>query len=169
MKKAIIIGASSGIGKGISLELLKKDYKIGISARREDRLKEIKKVNPENVIVKVFDSSTEKNDILLDYFIDKLDGVDLIIYCSGIGILNKELDYNIEKKVNDLNVSGFTQVITRAYNYFIKEGSGHIVNISSIASEIGNGIAPSYNASKAYQANYLQGLRFKSYKLKPSI
>ena len=99
MKKAIIIGASSGIGKGISLELLKKDYKIGISARREDRLKEIKKVNPENVIVKVFDSSTEKNDILLDYFIDKLDGVDLIIYCSGIGILNKELDYNIEKKV----------------------------------------------------------------------
>ena len=43
MKKAIIIGASSGIGRGISLELLKKDYKIGISARREDRLNEIKK------------------------------------------------------------------------------------------------------------------------------
>ena len=99
MKKAIIIGASSGIGRGISLELLKKDYKIGISARREERLNEIKKVYPENVIVKVFDSSTEKNDILLDYFINKLDGVDLIIYCSGIGILNKELDYNIEKKL----------------------------------------------------------------------
>ena len=169
MKKAIIIGASSGIGRGISLELLKKDYKIGISARREERLNEIKKVNPENVIVKVFDSSTEKNDILLDYFINKLDGVELIIYCSGIGILNKELDYNIEKKVNNLNVSGFTQVINHAYNYFVKEGSGHIVNISSIASEIGNGIAPSYNASKAYQANYLQGLRFKSIKIKLPI
>ena len=169
MKKAIIIGASSGIGRGISLELLKKDYKIGISARREERLNEIKKVNPENVIVKVFDSSTEKNDILLDYFINKLDRVDLIIYCSGIGILNKELDYNIEKKVNNLNVSGFTQVINHAYNYFVKEGSGHIVNISSIASEIGNGIAPSYNASKAYQANYLQGLRFKSIKIKLPI
>ena len=169
MKKAIIIGASSGIGRGISLELLKKDYKIGISARREERLNEIKKVNPENVIVKVFDSSKEKNDILLDYFINKLDGVDLIIYCSGIGILNKELDYNIEKKVNNLNVSGFTQVINHAYNYFVKEGSGHIVNISSIASEIGNGIAPSYNASKAYQANYLQGLRFKSIKIKLPI
>ena len=69
MKKAIIIGASSGIGKGISLELLKKNYKIGISARREERLNEIKKINPENVIIKAFDSSTEKNDILLDYFI----------------------------------------------------------------------------------------------------
>ena len=98
-----------------------------------------------------------------------MDGVDLIIYCSGIGILNKELDYDIEKKVNNLNVSGFTQVVTYAYNYFLKKGSGHIVNISSIASEIGNGIAPSYNASKAFQANYLQGLRFKSYKLKLPI
>ncbi len=169
MKKAIIIGASSGIGKGISLELLKKNYKIGISARREGRLNDIKKINPENVIIKAFDSSTEKNDILLDYFIKKLEGVDLIIYCSGIGIINKELDYNKEKKVNNLNVSGFTQVVTHAYNYFVKKGSGHIVNISSIASEIGNGIAPSYNASKAFQANYLQGLRFKSYKLKLPI
>ena len=169
MKKAIIIGASSGIGKGISLELLKKKYKIGISARREERLDEIKKISPENVLVKVFDSSTEKNDVLLDYFINKLDGVDLIIYCSGIGILNKELEYDIEKKVNNLNVSGFTQVVTYAYNYFLKKGSGHIVNISSIASEIGNGIAPSYNASKAFQANYLQGLRFKSTKLKLPI
>ena len=43
------------------------------------------------------------------------------------------------------------------------------MNISSIASEIGNGIAPSYNASKAFQANYLQGLRFKSIKIKLPI
>ena len=41
MKKAIIIGASSGIGKGISLELISKNYKIAISARRKDRLDEI--------------------------------------------------------------------------------------------------------------------------------
>ena len=42
MKKAIIIGASSGIGKGISIELLKRNYKIGITARRKDKLDEIK-------------------------------------------------------------------------------------------------------------------------------
>ena len=51
MKKAIIIGASSGIGKGISLELLSKNYKIAISATIKDRLDEIKKINSENVIV----------------------------------------------------------------------------------------------------------------------
>ncbi len=100
IKKAIIIGASSGIGKGISLELLKKGYKIAISARRKERLDEIKKLNPDMVIVKEYDSSTETNDELIKNLIDKLNGVDLIIYCSGIGIINKELDYSLEKKVN---------------------------------------------------------------------
>ena len=169
MKKAIIIGASSGIGKGISLELLSKNYKIAISARRKNRLDKIKKINSENVLVYEFDSSTEKNNELLDSMIKDLGRVDLIIYCSGIGIINKELDYLKDKKVNNLNVAGFTQVVTYAFNYFIKNGGGHIVNISSVASEIGNGLATSYNASKAYQANYFQGLRFKAFKLKLPI
>ena len=72
MKKAIIIGASSGIGKGIALELLKKNYKIAISARRIERLEEIKSINPDNVIIKEFDSSTEQNDKLLSNLVDKL-------------------------------------------------------------------------------------------------
>ena len=168
-KKAIIIGASSGIGKGISLELLQKGYTIGISARRRERLEEIKKLDPKNVLIKEFDSSTEKNEELINFFIEKPNGVDLIIYCSGIGIINKELEYSVEKKVNNLNVSGFTQVVDYAFNYFLKRGRGHIVNISSVASEIGNGISPSYNASKAYQANYLQGLRFKAFRMKIPI
>ncbi len=168
-KNAVIIGASSGIGRGISIELLKKGYMIGISARRGDRLNEIKNIDSSNVIYKVFDSSNEKNDQLINFFIQKMGDIDLIIYCSGIGIVNKQLDYEIEKKVNNLNISGFVQVITQSYKYFQKRGFGHIVNISSVASEIGNGVSPSYNASKAYQANYLQGLRFKSFRLKLPI
>jgi len=169
MKNAIVIGASSGIGKGISLELLKNSYKIAISARREERLNEIKKNNPDNVLVYPFDSSKEKNDKLISSMINDLGDVDLIIYCSGIGIINKELDYLKDKKVNNLNVMGFNQVATYSFNYFQKRGGGHFVNISSVASEIGNGLATSYNASKAFQANYLQGLRFKAYKLKLPI
>ena len=111
MKKAIIIGASSGIGKGISIELLKRNYKIGITARRKDKLDEIKILYPDNVIVYPFDSSKEKNDEMLKYLTDKLGGLDLLIYSSGIGIVNKELDYDIEQKVNNLNVNGFTQVV----------------------------------------------------------
>ena len=72
MKKAIIIGASSGIGKGISMELLKKNYKIAITARRKDKLEEIKILYPDNVIVYSFDSSNEKNDEMLQYLTKKL-------------------------------------------------------------------------------------------------
>ena len=92
-----------------------KGYKIAISARRKERLDEIKKLNPDMVIVKEYDSSTEKNDELIKNLIDKLNGVDLIIYCSGIGIINKELDYSLEKKVNNLNVSEL-KVITQKTN-----------------------------------------------------
>ena len=125
MKKAIVIGASSGIGKGIALELLKKNYKIAISARRKERLDEIKSLNPDNVIVKVFDSSTEKNDLLLTELVKNLGGLDILIYSSGIGILNKKLDYKIEKKVNNLNISCFTQVVDWGFNYFSKQNYGH--------------------------------------------
>ena len=169
MKKAIIIGASSGIGKGIALELLKRNYKIGITARRKNRLDEIKLIKPDSVIVRAFDSSTEENSKNLDELTRLLGGLDLLIYNSGIGLINKELSYEKEKKVNKLNVSGFTQVIGWGFNLFTKQKSGHIVTISSIASEIGSGINPSYNASKAYQANYLQGLRFKSNRIKIPI
>ena len=169
MKKAIIIGASSGIGRGIAIELLNKNYKIAISARRKDKLGEIKLIQPENVIVKAFDSSTEENENNLDELVKLLGGLDLFIYCSGIGIINKELSYQKIKKVNRLNISGFCQAISWSFNFFVKQKHGHIVNISSVASEIGGGISPSYNASKAYQANFLQGLRFKSNRIKIPI
>ena len=71
-KLIVITGASSGIGKGISLELLQKGYTIGISARRRERLEEIKKLDPKNVLIKEFDSSTEKNEELINFFIEKI-------------------------------------------------------------------------------------------------
>ena len=70
------------------------------------------------MIVYPFDSSKEKNDEMLKYLTDKLGGLDLLIYSSGIGIVNKELDYDIEQKVNNLNVNGFTQVVGWGFNYF---------------------------------------------------
>jgi short-subunit dehydrogenase len=54
-------------------------------------------------------------------------------------------------------------------NYFKKQGHGHLVNISSIAGLIGNGEAPSYNATKAFQINYLEGLRLNAYKSRVNI
>lgn len=164
MNKAIIIGASSGIGKAVSELLVKEGYFIGITGRRENNLLEIKKVKPENIIVKSFDCTDDSTIKNLEELIDELGGLDLVIFSSGIGEFNETLDFEIEKETIDLNVLAFTKICTWAYTYFEKQEFGHLVCISSIAGLRGNKTAPSYNASKAYQINYLEGLRQKSNK-----
>lgn len=164
MTKAIVIGASSGIGKAVSELLVKKDYLVGITGRRENNLLEIQKTNPENIVVKSFDCTDNSAIKKLDELVFELGGLDLVIFSSGIGEFNEALDFEIEKETINLNVLAFTKICTWAYNYFQKQEFGHFVSISSIAGLRGNKTAPSYNASKAYQINYLEGLRQKSNK-----
>lgn len=164
MIKAIVIGASSGIGKAISELLVKKGHLVGISGRRENNLLEIQKANPENIIIKSFDCTHENAIEKLEELIYELGGLDLVIFSSGIGEFNEALSFEIEKETINLNAFAFTKICTWAYNYFQKQEFGHLVCFSSIAGLRGNKTAPSYNASKAYQINYLEGLRQKSNK-----
>jgi short-subunit dehydrogenase len=101
--------------------------------------------------------------------IRQLGGLDLLILSSGTGDLNEELDFEIEKKTILTNVIGFTEIIDWSYQYFQEQKYGHIVAISSIAGIKGGRNAPSYNATKAYQINYLEGIRQKAHKQKLSI
>ena len=94
--------------------------------------------------------------------VHQLGGLDLLIISAGIGDENKMLDFAIENKVIKTNIQGFTCVADWGMNYFKKQGYGHLVNISSIAGLMGNGEAPSYNATKAFQINYLEGLRLNA-------
>ena len=170
MKKAIIIGASSGIGKGLATLLVENDYKVGITGRRMELLEELKKTNPKSFLIKTFDATdTETSIEKIIELILELGGLDLMILSSGTGDLNETLDFETERKVIELNVTGFTNIIDWTFNYFEKQGFGHIVAISSVAGIRGSRYAPSYNASKAYQINYLEGLRQKSIKFNKSI
>jgi short-subunit dehydrogenase len=162
MTKAIVIGASSGIGKAVSELLVKNGYLVGITGRRKTNLLEIQQTSPENIIIKSFDCTDDSAIENLEELIDELGGLDLVIFSSGIGEFNEALDFEIEKETINLNVLAFTKICTWAYNYFQKQEFGHLVTFSSIAGLRGNKTAPSYNASKAYQINYLEGLRQKS-------
>jgi short-subunit dehydrogenase len=86
-----------------------------------------------------------------------------------MGDFNHELDFEIEKRTIDTNVTGFTCVADWAFNYFKHQGKGHLVGISSVAGLRGSSIAPAYNATKAFQINYLEGLRQKAAKLNSKI
>ena len=79
------------------------------------------------------------------------------------------MNFEIEKRTIETNVLGFTCVSDWAFNYFEKQKFGHLVAISSIAGIRGNRQATSYNATKAYQINYLEGLRQKAKNLKNVI
>jgi short-subunit dehydrogenase len=169
MKKAIIIGASSGIGNELSKILVQNGYKVGITARRKNELEKLKKSNPNNYVISSFDCTTANNSEKLSELNDQIGGLDLLILCSGTGDLNEELDFEIENNTNLLNVNAFTEVVDWTFNYFEKQGKGHLVAISSIAGIRGSRMAPAYNASKAYQINYLEGLRQKATKTKKPI
>ena len=166
MKKAIIIGASSGIGKGLAKILAANNYVVGISGRRTELLEELKSQNPKSYFTKAIDITDTKTIVEnLCALAEEIGGLDLLIISSGTGDLNESLDFEIEKRTIDTNVTGFTSVADWAFKYFENQKSGHLVGISSVAGLRGSRIAPSYNASKSYQIKYLEGLRQKANKL----
>ncbi len=158
MKKVIIIGASSGMGMEVSKLFLEQGYRLGIAARREDRLQAIKQLAPDRVEVMTIDVNEESATHRLRELIDRLGGMDLFFYSSGIGKQNRTLTPDIELNTVNTNGLGFTRMIGEAYRYFAEQGEGHIAAITSIAGTKGLGPAPSYSATKAFQNVYLQAL-----------
>ena len=152
-KRAIVIGASSGIGREVAQLLMKDGWTVGVAARREERLKESGAAAWLQIDV-TQDNATER----LRQLIAALGGMDLFFYASGIGKQNRELCEDIELATMQTNALGFTRMIGEAYRYFAEQGSGHIAAISSIAGTKGLGPAPSYSATKAMQNVYLQAL-----------
>lgn len=169
MKRAIIIGATSGIGNELAKILVDNEYKVGITGRRKIELEKLKESKPKNFSINSFDCTSENNHEKLTELVNEIGGLDLLILSSGKGDLNEKLDFEIENSTNNLNVIAFTEIVDWAFNYFETHGKGHLVAISSIAGIRGSRIAPAYNASKAYQINYLEGLRQKAKKTKKPI
>ena len=153
MKRAIVIGASSGIGQEVAMLLMKEGWTVGVAARREDKLKALGAAAFEPIDVTKEDA-TER----LQSLISRLGGMDLFFYASGIGKQNRELEEDIELATMQTNGLGFTRMIGEAYRYFAKQGHGHIAAITSIAGTKGLGPSPSYSAAKAMQNVYLQAL-----------
>lgn len=152
-KKAIVIGASSGIGLEVAKLLVGAGWTVGVGARRVERMQQIGAVAVEQIDV------TESNaTAALQQLIDKTGGMDLFFYASGIGKQNRELHEDIELATMQTNALGFTRMIGAAYRYFALQGNGHIAAITSIAGTKGLGPAPAYSATKAMQATYLQAL-----------
>ena len=142
MKRAIIIGATSGIGEEVAKLLIQQGWHIGIAGRREEALEKLQATAPGQIEIQRLDVTDPDAPTLLETLIRKLGGMDLFFLSSGIGSQNPDLKPEIELNTARTNVEGFTRMVTAAFNHFKTQGGGHIAVISSIAGTKGLGIAP---------------------------
>ncbi len=169
-KNAIVFGATSGIGKELAKLLVDDGYRVAITGRREDKLKEIKASNPKKYIIKKHDvTQLEASEKVFKELSSELGSIDLIVYSSGIAEPNYNLEWEKELATLNVNVVGAVKIYGLAYNFFNQQGYGHLVGISSVAGIRGNRHVPSYFASKAFQNNYLESLWMKAKRSKSDI
>jgi short-subunit dehydrogenase len=164
MKKILIIGASSGIGKSLALLYAREGHRVAVSGRRVGLLREIQDQYPERVITAWQDIRRPDSRDIMSGLVESLGGLDLLIVSAGIGFINKNLQWDLERQILETNVRGFTDAVGFGYDYFSKQKHGHLAGIGSIAGIRGIDLCPAYSASKAYMTNYLEALRRKSKK-----
>lgn len=161
-KKIIIVGATSGIGRGLALEYLSRGCVVGVTGRHTAALEEIKAQYPGTAHLRTMDVQTDEGLVVFDDLLAEMGGMDIMVYCAGTGSQNPELDMETEMVAVRTNVDGFMRIIIRSFNYFKEKGSGHIVDISSVAGIRPLRHSPAYSATKKYQAHYMSCLAQKS-------
>lgn len=146
------------MGLEVTKLFLDRGCRVGVAARREDRLEALKQLAPDRVVTAALDVTADDVDRRLRDLIEELGGMDLFFYSSGIGKQNRTLTPDIELNTINTNAMGFARMLGEAYRYFAEQGKGHIAAITSIAGTKGLGPAPAYSATKALQNVYLQSL-----------
>ena len=140
MKKAIIIGASSGIGRAVASLLVEKGWRIAITARRLDALDELRVMyGADRVTTMAMDVTKAEATTTLDTLLGEFGSPDLLFYASGIGGQNPELDIEKELDIIRTNCEGMVRVVDHFVNYvrsstdYNKRHKAHIAIITSVA------------------------------------
>jgi short-subunit dehydrogenase len=149
--KALITGASGGIGKDMAIELSKKGYDLVLVARNENKLIELKKQLNTNCKIITMDLSDINNCFKL-YNEVKNESIDVLINNAGFGLFGKFEEIDIEKEINmiDLNIRSLTALFKLFLKDFQRNNNGLILNVASVASFVPGPLMSGYYASKAY-------------------
>ena len=155
----IIVGASSGLGREIAKIYAECGWKVGVCARREERLKELCDIFPQNMSYRQLDVTDPQSDTDFEKFVENMGGMDIFLYAAGCGWNNPSLQKDFDERTVDVNVVGFTRIVNAAFKWFGKNNpAGQLCAITSIAGTKGIGISATYSASKRYENTYLESL-----------
>ena len=166
-RRAIIVGASSGIGAALAHRLAAEGYVMALLARRADQLEalceEINSPAEEIRAIPYVHDVTDYDSVpgLLQEITAALGGLDLFIYNSGILIPSgmEHFEFERDRRMTEVNYLGALAWLNPVAAMFHSLKAGQIVGISSVAGERGRVGNPSYNASKAALTCYLESLR----------
>ena len=165
--KAVVVGASSGIGASIARALAGRGFHVALVARREQELNDLAdRINDiaGRKLATVYAADVtdfESVPALFGSIVCDLGGLDLIVYASGIMPKIGSTEYSFEKdrKIIEVNVLGAIVWLNLAAERFEKQKGGAIIGISSVAADRGRRGTPVYNTSKAALDTYLEALR----------
>lgn len=166
-RAVFLTGASSGIGRALALELVRRGYRLAITARREDRLialkDEIARFAPElQVVVRRLDVTDTA--ALFEAFaaaVEELGGIDIAIANAGVASRSEVGSgaFDDARRTIEVNVIGAMATVDAAVGHFRERGRGHVVGICSVAGMRGLPRSAPYSASKAALAIYLEAVR----------
>ena len=147
--RALITGASSGIGRKLAIILSKKGYDVVLVARDEKGLKNVSKLCKTKTYIEVMDLSDYKNCIKL---FNKYKDIDLLVNNAGFGLCGEFVNTNLDKELNmiDLNIKA-VHVLTKLYlSSMVKKDNGRILNVASSAAFMPGPLMSTYYSTKSY-------------------
>ena len=162
MKKIWITGASSGIGRALSLKFAKEGWLVASSARREKLLQEISKIDNNITPFPLDVTNSEKCKEVFAQIKEKFIDIDVVLFCAGIHDPELEKDFNLEniQKIMNVNFFGVINSINSVYDYFKEKKNGHISIISSVAGYRGLPSSGAYCSSKSAITTFAESLYF---------
>jgi len=163
-KKVIwITGASSGIGKALSIKFAQEGWIVAASARREGLLQELNRINKNIHSFPLDVTNPEQCKKVFENIIKKFSDIEISIFGTGIHDPNSEKKFNLEKirEIMEVNYFGTLNSINSVYDYYNDKKSGQISVISSVAGYRGLPAAGAYCASKSALTSFTESLRFE--------
>ncbi len=172
MKKIIIIGASSGLGMRIATDFARMGWRVGVAARREEPLKALHDLYPSQVAYHTIDVRTVDAVERFNHLIELVDGMDVLLFASGVGFADPDLKQSKLMDMLETNVVGFARIVAEAYKYFRRtavDAPGQIAAITSVAGTKGIGVAAGYSSSKRFQQSFLDSLEQLAHRQKVDV
>jgi short-subunit dehydrogenase len=166
--KVVITGASSGIGEALAVCFASKGHALGLAARSVDKLETLAQRLRDDYAVQVETIALDVQDLasipaVLQTLISRLDGMDILVANAGItGIRRSGRDpLSLDLAVFQTNLFGAIATLDVATTYFLTQGHGHLVGMSSFSAFTPIPGSAAYSASKAALSNYMNAMRLE--------